>query len=129
MFTFLAFLAPDPTLVELLGLGRVGGGIEDPADLAANGFAKGTTILDSRFCGYQPAAINGPWTDLGGNSFNPGACDLADLNGDGVVNGADLALVLADWGEPCLGCPSDINDDGLVNGADLALVLAAWGRG
>ena len=102
---------------------------EDPADLAANGFAKGTTILDSRFCGYQPAAINGPWTDLGGNSFNPGACDLADLNGDGVVNGADLALVLADWGEPCLGCPSDINDDGLVNGADLALVLAAWGRG
>lgn len=67
--------------------------------------------------------------DLGGNSFNPGACDLADLNGDGMVNEADLALVLADWGEPCLGCPSDINDDGLVNGADLALVLAAWGRG
>ena len=31
----LAFLAADPTLVELLGLGSAEGGFEDPADLAA----------------------------------------------------------------------------------------------
>ena len=72
-------------------------------------------------------AIFGDWTDLGGNSFHAGECDFADINGDGEVNGADLALVLASWGEPCLGCAADVNQDGEVDGADLALVLAGWG--
>ena len=44
-----------------------------------------------------------------------------------VVDGADLALVLAAWGQPCLGCAADVNGDGEVNGADLALILAGWG--
>jgi hypothetical protein len=50
----------------------------------------------------------------------------ADFNGDGVVNGADLGLLLAAWG-PCKGCPEDLNGDGVVNGADLGLMLADWG--
>ena len=48
----------------------------------------------------------------------------ADLNGDGLVNGADLALVLTAWSSG--GGAADINNDGIVNGADLALVLMAW---
>ena len=40
---------------------------------------------------------------------------------------ATLALVLAAWGQPCLGCAADINGDGLVNGADLALILTGCG--
>jgi len=48
-----------------------------------------------------------------------------DINGDGVVNGVDLALVLGSWG-PCAGCPADINGDGTVSGLDLAIVLGAW---
>ena len=53
----------------------------------------------------------------------------ADLNGDGDVNGIDLAQLLAAWG-PCPRiepCPADLNGDGNVNGFDLALLLAAWG--
>ncbi len=50
----------------------------------------------------------------------------ADLNGDGVVDGADLGLLLSAWG-PCDGCVADLNGDGLVNGADLGLLLNAWG--
>lgn len=52
----------------------------------------------------------------------------ADLNGDHVVNGADLGLLLGAWG-PCPGtpCTGDINLDGEVNGADLGLLLGAWG--
>jgi endonuclease/exonuclease/phosphatase family metal-dependent hydrolase len=50
----------------------------------------------------------------------------ADLNGDGVVDGADLGTLLASWG-PCDGCPADLNDDGAVDGADLGTLLAAWG--
>lgn len=53
----------------------------------------------------------------------------ADFNGDGAVNGADLATLLANWG-PCPPapdpCPADLNDDGTVNGADLAQLLANW---
>ena len=49
----------------------------------------------------------------------------SDLNGDGMVNGADLGLLLAAWG-PCDGCPEDINGDGFVTGADLGLMLADW---
>lgn len=50
---------------------------------------------------------------------------LGDLNGDGIVNGADLGLLLGSWGV-CGGCPADLNGDGIVNGADLGLMLGAW---
>lgn len=50
----------------------------------------------------------------------------ADLNSDGVVNGADLGLLLGSWGV-CPGCPADLNADGVVNGADLGLMLGSWG--
>ncbi|MBL9141167.1 MAG: hypothetical protein JNK53_04815 [Phycisphaerae bacterium] len=50
----------------------------------------------------------------------------ADLNGDGVVNGADLGMLLAAWSltGPL---PEDLNGDGVVGGADLGILLAAWG--
>jgi formylglycine-generating enzyme required for sulfatase activity len=51
-----------------------------------------------------------------------------DISGNGMVNGADLGLVLAAWGSDGTDEPgSDINADGLVNGADLAFVLGAFG--
>ena len=98
-----------------------------PEDLAVCSLPGGSTVENTRFCDYTEAAISGDWVDLGGNSFNPDQCDAADLNGDGEVDGADLALVLAAWGQPCLGCATDVNGDGEVDGADLALILAGWG--
>ena len=47
----------------------------------------------------------------------------ADLNTDHVVNGADLGLLLGQWGGP----NGDLNGDGTTNGADLGLLLGAWG--
>jgi len=52
-----------------------------------------------------------------------------DLNGDGVVDGADLGTLLAAWG-PCPEagpCPADLNGDGEVDGADLGIMLSQWG--
>ena len=49
---------------------------------------------------------------------------LADLNGDGLINGADLTLLLSDWGS--LESDADLNGDGIVNGSDLAILLSAW---
>ena len=50
----------------------------------------------------------------------------SDLDGDGIVAGADLALVLGSWG-PCKTCDGDVNGDHLVDGVDLAFVLTRWG--
>jgi hypothetical protein len=52
----------------------------------------------------------------------------ADLTGDGVVSGADLAVLLGAWG-PCSGsCPADLTGDGAVGGDDLGVMLGAWGN-
>jgi hypothetical protein len=80
---------------------------------------RGTTV-----CGNAPAPqVSGVYTDLGGNTV----CDCAgDLNIDGVINGADLGLVLSAWGPCGASCPYDLNADGQIDGADLGLVLSAW---
>jgi hypothetical protein len=47
-----------------------------------------------------------------------------DVNGDGVVNGIDLAFVLTYWGTTA---PiADLDDDGIVGGSDMAIVLNGW---
>ena len=54
---------------------------------------------------------------------------VGDLNGDGLVNGADLGLLLGVWGTCApleIGCFGDLNFDGLINGADLGVLLANW---
>jgi hypothetical protein len=51
---------------------------------------------------------------------------VGDLNGDGMVNGADVGLMLAGWGT-CRNCAADLNHDGEINGADLGLLLSSWG--
>ncbi len=51
---------------------------------------------------------------------------VGDLDGDGVVGGADLALLLSAWG-PCDGeCPADLDRDGAVGLPDLLLMLLNW---
>ncbi|MBX3355453.1 MAG: hypothetical protein KF724_07115 [Phycisphaeraceae bacterium] len=47
---------------------------------------------------------------------------LGDLNFDGVVNGADLAILLGAWLTP----GADLNGDGTTDGADLSILLGNW---
>ena len=49
---------------------------------------------------------------------------VGDLNGDGRVDGADLTILLSDWGAS--GTDSDLNGSGMVGGEDLAILLANW---
>lgn len=49
----------------------------------------------------------------------------ADRNGDGFVDGLDLAIILAAWGTTEVA--GDANGDGFVDGVDLAIVLSAFG--
>lgn len=51
-----------------------------------------------------------------------------DLDGDGIVGGSDLTILLAAWGAcpPKDGCSADLDASGEVDGIDLAALLAAW---
>ena len=48
----------------------------------------------------------------------------ADLDGNGIVGGSDIGLLLADWGQSG---PADLDGNGIVGGSDIGLMLAAWG--
>ncbi|MFM7261454.1 MAG: hypothetical protein ACKO3W_12710, partial [bacterium] len=80
------------------------------------------------------AAIGVPWngpgtdcTDADGDGF----ADLCpppaepDINGDGVVDGADLSILLSVWGDEYP--PADLDFDGEVGASDLAILLSVWG--
>jgi len=52
---------------------------------------------------------------------------IADLNGDCIVDGVDLSLLLEQWSAaPDVAPTADLNQDGLVDGCDLAILLGAW---
>jgi len=53
---------------------------------------------------------------------------VGDINGDGIVNGADLGIILGSWGACalCNDCPADLTGDCVVDGADLGVLLGAW---
>ena len=55
-------------------------------------------------------------------------CDVVvvvgDLNGDLLVDGADLAALLSAWGE--VDSPLDLDGDGIITGGDLAILLGNW---
>jgi hypothetical protein len=56
-----------------------------------------------------------------------GACGTPcpwDIDGNGIVNGADLGQLLANWGNAGTG---DFDGNGIVNGADLGALLSNWG--
>jgi hypothetical protein len=55
------------------------------------------------------------------------AC-VGDINDSGVVDGADLLLLLGCWGPVSAGCEcADLNNSGVIDGADLLLLLGNWG--
>ena len=48
----------------------------------------------------------------------------ADITNDGLVNGNDLALVLAYWGSDDES--TDVNSDGIVDAQDITFILGSW---
>jgi hypothetical protein len=79
---------------------------------------------------FDPDLYAGPgWQDIPADELEeigePVADCNADLNGDDIVNSADLSLVLANWGGTTI--TFDVNKDGITDSADLSLLLASWG--
>ena len=86
-----------------------------------------TTVCGNLLDGKPGLQVHGEWSDDGGNTIEDQcASDCpGDINDDGVVDGTDLALLLAVWNsdDP----PADIDGNGIVDAADLAQVLGYWG--
>ncbi len=57
--------------------------------------------------------------------YSCAASVLGDLNDDGTVDAADLAILLGAWGTD--NAAADLDGDGTVNGADLAILLGSFG--
>jgi len=105
--------------------GGIDGGliIEWSADCNGDGIVDYGQILD------------GTLIDKNGNGI-PDCCEFGfpcspcpgDLNDDGIVNGADISIMLGFWGLNGKPVDADINGDGLVDGADLAMLLSSWGK-
>jgi hypothetical protein len=79
----------------------------------------GTTFYDLYVMFGKSAPVD---MDTAALEVVPGT--LGDLNGDGVVDGADLGALLGGWAHPG---PSDLNGDGTTDGADLGILLGNWG--
>ncbi|MCA9284605.1 MAG: hypothetical protein KDA22_05300 [Phycisphaerales bacterium] len=122
----------DPAFVDPVGSDGLAGTLDDDLRLAA-----GSPCIDGGANLLVPPALaldldHGPRVvdgdadgfavvDIG--AYERSAAPAGDLDGDGIVNGADLGILLAAWGGAG---PGDLNDDGVVDGADLGILLAEW---
>lgn len=86
-------------------------------------------IGDSTACENQPNAIEGDWSDDGGNAITDSCDDTcpADLTGDGAVDIGDLLILLYQWGDCPGGCVADIDGDGTVGIFELLATISSWG--
>ncbi len=118
----------DGTAWQPLGQGIFGGDVQ------------GLGVFDDDGAGPLPPALYavGNFALAGGvpsmGIARWGSCTptcTADLDHSGAVNGADLGILLGNWGAPGCGgaasCVADLDGDGAVGGADLGLLLGAWG--
>ena len=102
-------LPPDRTFASVLA-----GADEIAFTTYQPGWGFGFTDFDVRFDNVRFTACSSP------------TCP-ADLTEDGLVDGQDLARVLAYWGPCDSGCPEDLNGNGFVDGGDIAIMLGFWG--
>ena len=84
-------------------------------------------LSDNTFCQCSTPTFQGPWTDLGGNDFDAACSCFGDLDGDGLVGGFDLAVVLSGWQNGPGSNEGDLSGDGETDAVDLSLILANWG--
>jgi hypothetical protein len=73
---------------------------------------------------FKPGAKGAGNTLAMATQVPSGAAEPEDLNGDGVINAGDLAILLGNWGGSGAG---DIDGNGSVGPADLTALLGAWG--
>lgn len=114
-------------LGEVFPMLRLGGGVtidgetRTAVSLQTPSGPNAPFLLESGQVMY-PLQLDGGEYGIFLGAFAPMATNIADLNADGVVDGADLGLLLGAWGTS----GADLNGDGVTDGADLGVLLGAW---
>ncbi|MFO0827221.1 MAG: hypothetical protein U0572_03640 [Phycisphaerales bacterium] len=106
--------------MELVSIGPVGigaGSTQTPSVLADDGRIAFATKAEN----LAPFDLN-QHIDVVVRAMPPSV--FADLDGDGIVNAADLAILIAAWGSNSYF--PDLDKDGVVGAADLGALLGAW---
>jgi endoglucanase len=124
----------------LLGFTGVGAWPPSPADVRINGVLVEVMIDGAGGGGGDDGGGGGGDDGGGGGDGDDGrgggdgddggdghsqSCCFGDLDGDQMVNGGDLASLLAAWNSD--DALADLDQSGLVDGADLAQLLGRWG--
>ncbi|MCA9285841.1 MAG: hypothetical protein KDA22_11530 [Phycisphaerales bacterium] len=97
-----------------------GGGLSAGGNFSITGTI-GQADAHASMAGDGYSLAGGFWAGAGST---PGSPCSPDLNGDGMVDGADLGLLLAAWNGTGI---ADLDQSGSVDGADLGLLLGSWG--
>lgn len=100
----------------------------DPTRLggAVSSLVDGVVILeDSIICDNSRTQVIGGFVSDGGNVIAESCDCLADVDGNGLVDGGDMGILFGFWAtnDPY----ADVDDDGAVDSTDLHLLLTAWG--
>ena len=75
--------------------------------------------------GYADGDLNcDGLVDAADESIGLAAVCQGDFDGSGSIDGADLGVLLGNWGGAGA---TDLNGDGTTDGADLGIVLGSWG--
>lgn len=83
----------------------------------------GTSAAGTSAAGTSTAGTSAP---TAATSTPPVKAGPADLNGDGVVDTADLAIFMANLAKVGQNLPGDLNGDGRVDDRDLQLFIKAY---
>lgn len=127
--------AADSVLVSEYSTGRVAAyeidGNGDPIVGTRRDFITGLAGVEG--AAIDPLTGDFLFSTFGGGSrvirvtgFTITSTCIGDIDGTGVIDGADLGLLLSAWGD-CPECPEDLNGDCVVNGVDLGVLLSGWG--
>ena len=90
-------------------------------------------LFATTFCGNTVTQIEGEYTSdkdscIQEFCIQEGCSEpcSADFDGDGLIDGGDLGLLIAAFGL-CEDCLEDLDGDGSVGGEDLGILLSNWG--
>jgi hypothetical protein len=109
--------------------------------VSANSFFDVSTVFGSMSSGYSNIYLKiYNVTPIESNTINNIAnqtiyfsplCGGADATDNGIVDGGDLNVLLANWNKNCSSSDcsgADITNNGIVDGGDLNVLLANWNR-
>jgi len=137
--TFFAIDVPLPSILTRGGYNNIGWSVKCQNFSFAGQFGFQVSTCNAQYAGFytnNASFFNGaswslfafgadPCTEVANLSaiVYTAPC-VADLDGNGTVDGGDLGALLAAWGGTGAG---DLDTNGIIDGGDLGVMLASWG--